>query len=89
MENEAGICVCVCVRGETGMYLQGEMCVSESVGRQWDVEGEKLGCGERSNLGFYVYTEIGVCACVCVEIGGLVWGRNRACVCMCACVCRD
>lgn len=65
MENEAGICVCVCVSGETGMYLQGEMCVSESVGRQWDVEGEKVGCGERSNLGFYVYTEIGVCACVC------------------------
>ena len=64
------MCVCVCVSGESGMYFQGELCVSESVGRQWDVEGENVGCGERSHLGFYVHTEIGVCACVCVETGG-------------------
>ena len=64
------MCVCVCVSRETGMYLEGEMCVSESVGRQWDVEGEKVGCGERSNLDFYVYREIGICVSVCVETGG-------------------
>ena len=42
------MCVCVCVSGETGMCLEGEMCVSESVGtdsgmwreRRWGVEKE-------------------------------------------------
>lgn len=62
------VCVCVCVSRETGMYLEAEMCVSESVGDR-DVEGEKVGCGERSNLDFYVQRDWYMCLCVCRDWG--------------------
>lgn len=46
------MCVCVCVSGETGMYLQGELCVSESVGIEVGCGGREGGVWRKKQLGF-------------------------------------
>ena len=60
------MCGCVCVSRETGMYLEGEMCVSESVGRDSGMWRERRWGVEKEATWIFMCTERLVYVSVCV-----------------------
>ena len=80
------MCVCVCVSGETGMCLEGEMCVSESVGTDSGMWRERRWGVEKEATWIFMYIERLVYVSVCMWRLGDEGGRDTNCMCECVCV---